>query len=121
MPNHILPPPPGPPPALPGWAAAGPSATMPDLRIDPSVYQRPVESAELNPAELNPAELNPAEPEPDANKPRLPGLPLIIIATVQIVLSVRLIGSNSAFSDEALYLWAGRLEWSGWLHNTAVP
>ncbi|HET7016662.1 MAG TPA: hypothetical protein VFI65_22260 [Streptosporangiaceae bacterium] len=111
MPNDILPPPPGPPPALPGWAAEGPSATMPDLRIDQSRYQRPVE----------PAEPEPAEPKPNEDKPRLPGLPLTIIATVQIVLSVRLIRSNSAFSDEALYLWAGRLEWSGWLHHTAVP
>jgi hypothetical protein len=76
------------------------------LRIDPSAYSRPVE----------PPEVKPTEP-----KPRLPGFPLAIIATIQIVLSVRLIRSNSAFSDEALYLWAGRLEWSGWLHHTAVP
>ena len=44
-----------------------------------------------------------------------------IILTIQVVLSVRLMRSNSAFNDEALYLWAGRLEWSHWLHHTAVP
>lgn len=101
MPNDTLPPPPGPPPALPGWATEGPSAPMPDLRIDPSLYSRPVNQKEI--------------------KPRLPGLPLTIIVTIQVVLSIRLIRGNSAFSDEALYLWAGRLEWSGWLHHTAVP
>ncbi len=52
---------------------------------------------------------------------RITGLPLLVILTIQVVLSARLIGSNSAFNDEALYLWAGRLEWSGWLHGTAVP
>jgi len=37
------------------------------------------------------------------------------------VLSARLLRSNSAFNDEALYLWAGRLEWSHWLHGTPIP
>ena len=51
----------------------------------------------------------------------MPGLTLTVILTVQAVLSLRLVWSNTAFSDEALYLWAGRLEWSHWLHNTPVP
>jgi hypothetical protein len=84
---------------------------MPDLRIDPSRYQRPVEPPETKPTEAKPPEA----------KPRLPGLPLTIILTIQVVLSIRLIRGNTAFSDEALYLWAGRLEWSAWLHHTAVP
>jgi hypothetical protein len=29
--------------------------------------------------------------------------------------------SNTAFADEALYLWAGRLEWAHWLHGTPIP
>ncbi len=29
--------------------------------------------------------------------------------------------SNTAFPDEALYLWAGHLEWSHWLYGTAIP
>jgi hypothetical protein len=40
---------------------------------------------------------------------------------MQAFLSLRLVTSNTAFTDEALYLWAGRLEWSHWLHHTAVP
>jgi hypothetical protein len=66
----------------------------------------------------------PADAGQDRRAPpgaRLTGLPLMVIATIQVVLSARLLGTNSAFSDEALYLWAGRLEWSGWLHHTPVP
>jgi hypothetical protein len=51
----------------------------------------------------------------------LRALPLIVILTVQAYLSLRLVTRNSAFTDEALYLWAGRLEWSHWLHHTPVP
>jgi hypothetical protein len=50
-----------------------------------------------------------------------PGLPLMVILTVQALLSLRLVWGNSAFTDEGLYLWAGRLEWSNWLHNTLIP
>lgn len=51
----------------------------------------------------------------------VPRLSLFIIITIQAVLSLRLVWSNSAFTDEALYLWAGRLEWSHWLHHTSSP
>jgi 4-amino-4-deoxy-L-arabinose transferase-like glycosyltransferase len=50
---------------------------------------------------------------------RMPGLPIACILAVQAVLSLRLIWSNTAFQDEALYLWAGRVEWAKWLHGTA--
>ena len=40
---------------------------------------------------------------------------------VQAVLSLRLIWSNTAFQDEALYLRAGHLEWSQWLHHAPIP
>lgn len=46
-------------------------------------------------------------------------LPAILL--VQVALSMRLVWSNTAFTDEALYLWAGHLEWSHWLHGTPVP
>ncbi len=52
---------------------------------------------------------------------RTPALWLIAILTVQAILSARLIHAYTAFNDEALYLWAGRLEWSHWLHGTPVP
>jgi 4-amino-4-deoxy-L-arabinose transferase-like glycosyltransferase len=51
----------------------------------------------------------------------VPRLSIFIIVTVQAVLSLRLVWSNTAFTDEALYLWAGHLEWSHWLHGTPIP
>lgn len=43
------------------------------------------------------------------------------ILLVQAVLSMRLVWSNTAFQDEALYLRAGHLEWAHWLHNAPIP
>ena len=47
--------------------------------------------------------------------------PLVGILVVQAGLSLRLVWSNTAYQDEALYLWAGHLEWAHWLHGVAVP
>ncbi len=47
--------------------------------------------------------------------------PLLAVLAVQAGLSLRLVWSNTAFQDEALYLWTGRLEWAHWLHGTPVP
>src|ERR1700728_3478107 len=47
--------------------------------------------------------------------------PLLVVLTVQVVLSLRLLGANTAFQDEALYLRAGHLEWAHWLHHTPIP
>jgi Dolichyl-phosphate-mannose-protein mannosyltransferase len=68
----------------------------------------------------------PRSPGPTGRKgdwiARLPGvLPLVAILTVQAALSVRLIRQYTAFNDEALYLWAGHLEWAHWLHRAPVP
>ena len=46
--------------------------------------------------------------------------PLLIILTVQAALSAHLIWANTAYTDEALYLTAGHLEWSHWLDGTPV-
>ncbi len=46
---------------------------------------------------------------------------LVAILAVQAVLSLRLIWSNTAFGDEALYLWAGHLEWTHWEYGTPIP
>jgi hypothetical protein len=52
----------------------------------------------------------------------LPGWwPLIAVLIVQALLSVRLVRADTAFEDEAAYLWAGHLEWSHWLHGTPLP
>ena len=50
-----------------------------------------------------------------------PGLPLLAVLVVQALLSVRLLGADTAFIDEAAYLWAGHLEWAHWLHGAAIP
>ena len=47
--------------------------------------------------------------------------PLLIVLVVQAVLSIRLVRADTAFQDEALYLWAGHLEWANVLHGTSVP
>jgi Dolichyl-phosphate-mannose-protein mannosyltransferase len=53
---------------------------------------------------------------------RLPGwLPLLAVLAVQAVLSLRLVGADTAFMDEATYLWAGHLQWAHWLHGTPLP
>jgi 4-amino-4-deoxy-L-arabinose transferase-like glycosyltransferase len=43
------------------------------------------------------------------------------VLAVQAALSLRLIWSNTAFQDEALYLRAGHLEWARWLHHAPIP
>jgi Dolichyl-phosphate-mannose-protein mannosyltransferase len=47
--------------------------------------------------------------------------PLLIVLAVQAVLSVRLVRADTAFQDEATYLWAGHLQWAHWLHGTPIP
>jgi hypothetical protein len=47
--------------------------------------------------------------------------PLLAVLAVQAALSVRLLNADTAFQDEALYLWAGHLQWAHWLHGTSVP
>ena len=47
--------------------------------------------------------------------------PLLAVLAVQAGLSLRLVWSNTASEDEALYLWAGHLQWAHWLHGTPIP
>jgi hypothetical protein len=47
--------------------------------------------------------------------------PLAPILVVQAILSLRLVKANTAFQDEALYLWAGHLEWDHLLHGAPIP
>jgi hypothetical protein len=49
------------------------------------------------------------------------GWPLLVVLAVQTALSVRLVRADTAFQDEALYLWAGHREWAHWLHGMPVP
>lgn len=48
-------------------------------------------------------------------------LALVVILIAQAALSLRLLPTNTASTDEALYLWAGHLEWAHWLHGIALP
>ena len=53
---------------------------------------------------------------------RVPGSwPLLVVLIVQAILSLRLVRADTAFQDEALYLWAGHLEWARLLHGTPIP
>ena len=63
------------------------------------------------------------EPERQAPRRRItrPGWLLLAVLAVQAALSLRLVWSNTAFQDEALYLWAGHLEWSHWLYGAPLP
>jgi hypothetical protein len=62
-----------------------------------------------------------------AARSRGPGLgvpgwwPLLAVLAVQAVLSLRLVRADTAFQDEAAYLWAGHLQWAHWLHGAPVP
>ncbi len=47
--------------------------------------------------------------------------PLVAVLIVQALLSLRLVRADTAFEDEATYLWAGHLEWANWLHGTPLP
>jgi hypothetical protein len=70
-----------------------------------------------------------ATKQPRQGVPRRPELPvwllsrwpLGLVLAVQCTLSLRLVWSNTAFQDEALYLRAGHLEWAHWLHGAATP
>ncbi len=48
-------------------------------------------------------------------------LGLLLILVVQSALALRLVWSNTAFQDEAEYLWYGHLEWAHWLHGAPLP
>jgi putative flippase GtrA len=46
--------------------------------------------------------------------------PLLAIVAVQVLLSLRLIWTNTAYTDEALYLYSGSQELNHWIHGTMV-
>jgi hypothetical protein len=47
--------------------------------------------------------------------------PLLPILTVQALLAWRSIGTNTAFLDEATYMWSGRISADHFIHGTSVP
>lgn len=64
-----------------------------------------------------------SEERPSASDPRgriAAVAPLALVLVVQLTLSSRLL-TTTAFTDEGLYLWAGRLEWEHWLNGQRIP
>ncbi len=61
--------------------------------------------------------------EPADTITRRRSLPYILwaICSLQAALSLSLVWSNSAYGDEAEYLWIGRLVWRHWLHGAPLP
>jgi hypothetical protein len=47
--------------------------------------------------------------------------PLLAVLTAQSGLSIRLIWSNTAYQDEALYLWTGHVEITHLLYHGPIP
>ena len=79
------------------------------------------------PAEASVLAAAPVAPRAAGQHGRVRGLPvpgwwpLAAVLAVQAVLSIRLVRADTAFQDEALYLWAGHLQWAHWLHGAAIP
>jgi hypothetical protein len=96
---------------------AGPDGDVPASRpaaVGAAVADPPVPAADAVPAEV----------DRRVTGSRLwawAGWPLLAVLAVQAALSVRLIGADTAFQDEAAYLWAGHLEWAHLLHGASVP
>jgi hypothetical protein len=57
--------------------------------------------------------------QPDSRRWHI--VPVLTVCAVQAGLSLSLVWSNTAFSDEADYLWVGRLLLAHWLHGTSWP
>src|SRR6185437_2315518 len=105
------------PKALPAPATRGQAAASPVS----AVIERPL--ASLSPPANPPGRettrgslREPTAAQASSNFAQLHAMPLIVVLTLEVFLSLRLVTSNTAFTDEAMYLWAGRLEWSHWLH-----
>jgi hypothetical protein len=89
----------------------------------PAIQQSAPPPASAPPAAAQTATGTHAAPRPRRTaRLRGPGnWPLLAVLAVQAALSLRLTGADTAFQDEALYLWAGHLEWAWLLHGTPVP
>ena len=92
--------------------------------FSPSGSARAEQQTDRPPGRHGASEPRPGEPGPAPGWPRRAApvwLPLLAVLVVQTLLSVRLLWADTAFQDEATYLWAGHLEWAGLLHGSATP
>jgi hypothetical protein len=72
-------------------------------------------------ASLAPIEYRLADPQSHRSPRRYLVQLLTAICIVQAILSLTLVWSNTAYIDEANYLWVGHLELAHWLHGTSWP
>ena len=61
------------------------------------------------------------EPSQQLHRRIVPAVGLLVILIAQACLSVRLLHLDTAFADEALYLWAGHMDWAHLFHGTPLP
>ena len=91
------------------------------IQASPAAAPRPGPAIRVPPPRQGPSLV------PEARKQRNPRdlargpWPLLAVLVVQAYLSARLLQANTAFTDEALYLWAGHMEWAHLLHGTPLP
>jgi Dolichyl-phosphate-mannose-protein mannosyltransferase len=79
-------------------------------------------SAESETVPVLPAETAAAHRRGRTAKLRVPASwALVAVLAVQTALSLRLVRADTAFEDEATYLWAGHLEWAHLLHGAPLP
>ncbi len=76
--------------------------------------------AALSPVSSSPTAVS-QERQPRSRPARRLLHPVMAICAVQAALSLTLVWSNTAYVDEANYLWIGRLEIANWLHGTSWP
>lgn len=93
------------------------------MDLGPAIQQSAVPPTSAPPGAAQTAAGTHAAPRPRRTAgPRLrDNWPLLAALALQAALSLRLVGADTAFQDEALYLWAGHLEWARLLHGTPVP
>jgi Dolichyl-phosphate-mannose-protein mannosyltransferase len=95
-----------------------PEATQQGLATLFSIAQAQHDAIQAVPAAA-PAPAPPARQRPRWLSPA--ALPLAGILVLQAALSARLVWSNTAFNDEALYLWSGHWEVAHLLYGTKIP
>jgi len=110
---------------------SGPIGTIPDglsallSLATPELAAGSAADAPLAPAERTAGSVlrgRRADREPRPDRRRGPAAALLsLILAVQACLSLRLVWSNTAFTDEALYLRSGHLEIEHWLFGTPIP
>jgi hypothetical protein len=113
-----------PQPAVNPWSPGGPQADEINAPVG-----RQQATAETNTVPVIRAGVAPVRSAPETSMPPR-GVwwsgpptgpwPLLCVLAVQAALSLRLLWANTAFQDEALYLWAGHEEWAHWLRGSDI-